>query len=196
MAWFPSNNHPQDKATYDFRHRADGQDRAGQRRARVLRPTTRTARRTWQWHMGYPMETATDHGDVGDFDLHRAPLGRRRGAAALQRGIDSSYPTQKTANTNGDRPAGRRSSATSSGHLRARTRSTPVGAVVDNTAARASATCSRSRRRSTSPARRNGVSLGTLVARDRAPVVRRHGLAGRVERHLAQRGLGDLVQWD
>ena len=65
-----------------------------------------------------------------------------------------------------------------------------IGAVADR-CRRGSATCSRSRRRSTS--RRATAQPQHARARDRAPVVRQQRLAEAVERHLAQRGLGDLV---
>src|SRR5690349_18296509 len=68
MGWFPNNNRPSDKATYDIH---------------ITAPTTHTAlgngeltskvnngdgTSTWNWHMGYPMASYLASATIGPFD--------------------------------------------------------------------------------------------------------------------------------
>lgn len=68
MGWFPNNNMPSDKATYDFHitvtntHTALGN---GELRSKVDNGDGTT---TWNWHMGYPMSSYLSTATVGRFD--------------------------------------------------------------------------------------------------------------------------------
>jgi aminopeptidase N len=68
MGWFPSNNHPTDKATYDFHltvpdaHTALGN---GELVSKVDNPDPTS---TWNWHMGVPMASYLSTSTVGLFD--------------------------------------------------------------------------------------------------------------------------------
>ena len=65
MGWFPSNNHPADKATYDFHitvtntHTALGN---GELASKVDNGDGTT---TWNWHMGLPMSTYLSTSTIG-----------------------------------------------------------------------------------------------------------------------------------
>ena len=105
MAWFPNNNHPTDKATYDFTITVPTGKTALGNGELVSKTDNADGTTTWKWHMGYPMATYLSTATVGDFDL--APgtgataLGASGAALQLYNAIDSSYPAAtKTANTN------------------------------------------------------------------------------------------------
>ncbi len=74
MGWFPNNNHPTDKATYDFHitvpatHTAlgNGELVGG---VPVVNPDTT---RTWNWHMGFPMASYLSTSTVGVFAYTKA----------------------------------------------------------------------------------------------------------------------------
>ena len=90
MSWFPNNNHPLDKALYDFHitvpttHVALGN---GELASKVDNPNGTT---TWNWHHAYPMATYLTTATVGLFDYVKTfgatALGAgRQPARALQR---------------------------------------------------------------------------------------------------------------
>ena len=104
MSWFPNNDHPLDKATFDFH---------------ITVPSTHTAlgngelvgpfppvpngdgTTTWNWHDGYPTATYLTTATIGVFDLTRATSATATGAsgAALQlyNAWDSAFsPDEKT----------------------------------------------------------------------------------------------------
>src|SRR4051812_14207070 len=72
MSWFPDNNHPLDKATYDFHitvpstHTALGN---GELASKVVNGNGTT---TWNWHDGFPTATYLTTATVGVFDLSEA----------------------------------------------------------------------------------------------------------------------------
>ena len=159
------------------------------------RPTTRTARRRGTGTMDFPMATYLSTATVGDFDLTR---GRRRdrarrlrlAAQALQRDRQLLHQTTK----NGQHATFAREDAIVkyfSGHLRAvpvrlgrRGRRPGLGRRLRARGADEDPLPEQRRRRH---------QRQHALARDRAPVVRQQRLAEAVERHLAQRGLGDVV---
>ena len=57
MAWFPNNNHPADKATYDFTITVPTGKTALGNGELVSKTDNADATTTWKWHMGYPMAT-------------------------------------------------------------------------------------------------------------------------------------------
>lgn len=93
MGWFPNNNLPSDKATYDFHitvtntHTALGN---GELESRVDHGDGTT---TWNWHMGYPMSSYLSTATVGRFDYTKttsaAGLGPRRDPIEFHDAIES-----------------------------------------------------------------------------------------------------------
>jgi len=79
MGWFPNNNTPSDKATYDFHitvpntHTALGN---GELASRVDNGDGTT---TWNWHIGFPMATYLSTSTVGLFDYARSESATARG---------------------------------------------------------------------------------------------------------------------
>ena len=105
MAWFPNNNHPTDKATYDFTITVPTGKTALGNGELVSQTDNPNGTTTWKWHMGYPMATYLSTATVGDFDLTRGTgataLGAGGAALELYNAIDSTYPeATKTANAN------------------------------------------------------------------------------------------------
>ena len=137
------------------------------------------------------MSTLPDDSDRGDFNFTEARSrddptpddprlqGDRRRTARLRR--------PHTPSSTGDEDD-RTSSATST----ARTRSTRP---VPWSTRPASATRSRCRRSRTIALPARPRSTEHPAPRDRAPVVRRRGLARDLDRHLVQRGLGGWSEW-
>jgi aminopeptidase N len=104
MAWFPNNNHPTDKATYDFTITVPTGKTALGNGELVSKTDNGDGTTTWKWHMGYPMATYLSTSTVGDFDLAQGTgataLKASGGALELYNAIDSTYPdATKAANT-------------------------------------------------------------------------------------------------
>ncbi len=70
MGWFPNNNHPSDKATYDFHITVpDAHTALGNGELVGGVPVTNAdGTRTWNWHMGFPMASYLSTSTVGLFD--------------------------------------------------------------------------------------------------------------------------------
>ena len=120
--WFPVNDNPRDKATYDVRgHRPGGPDGDGQRRARLL--GTANGKTTWVWREDEPMATYLATSTLGRFDLThpaRSPTASRPTSPSIR-----SWPRARCC------PSCPRSSTTTA-RSSAPTRSTSVGAIVDD----------------------------------------------------------------
>ena len=83
MAWFPNNNHPRDKATYDWHLTVPAAySTAGNGELVDARSTTATARRPGTGTSTYPMASYLSTSSIGLFDYSRtsAPRPRRRAA--------------------------------------------------------------------------------------------------------------------
>jgi len=68
MGWFPNNNHPRDKATFDFHLTApDAYDAIGNGElfAKIENDDDTT---TWHWKLGYPMASYLSTSTIGLFD--------------------------------------------------------------------------------------------------------------------------------
>jgi hypothetical protein len=105
MSWFPNNNHPTDKATYDFTTTVPTGKTALGNGELVSKVDNGDGTTTWKWHMGYPMATYLSTTTIGDFDLAQGTgataLGAGGAAVELYNAIDSSYTAaQKTTVTN------------------------------------------------------------------------------------------------
>jgi aminopeptidase N len=104
MSSFPNNNHPTDKATYDFAITVPTGKTALGNGELVSKTDNPDGTTTWKWHMGYPMATYLSTATVGDFDLTQGAgatvLGASGAALELYNAIDSSYlPSTKAVNT-------------------------------------------------------------------------------------------------
>ncbi len=102
MGWFPNNNIPSDKATYDFHitvpttHTALGN---GELVSRIANPDGTT---TWNWHMGFPMSPHLSTATVGLFDYTNTTsatvLGAGGNSLEIYNAFESSLSaSQKTA---------------------------------------------------------------------------------------------------
>jgi hypothetical protein len=68
MGWFPSNNHPRDKATFDFHITVPTTHSAFGNGELVSKIDNGNNTATWNWRMGYPMATYLSTSTVGVFD--------------------------------------------------------------------------------------------------------------------------------
>jgi hypothetical protein len=67
MGWFPNNNHPRDKATFDFHLTApSAYDAIGN--GELASKVVNGDKTTWNWHMGYPMASYLSTSTFGLFD--------------------------------------------------------------------------------------------------------------------------------
>ena len=165
MTWFPNNNHPADKATYDFHitvpartPRSATASSSSKARQRRRHDDVELARRLPDGHL-------PDDGHGRRLRLHDRTSARpRKGASGNALGLYNAWEStftaaQKTSAERRRRPRGPDHQVPS----RLQRRAYPfdsIGAVADRCRPR-SATCSRSRRRSTS--RRAAISVNTLA---------------------------------
>src|SRR3954463_10897617 len=103
MTWFPNNNHPLDKATYDFHITVPGTHTAlGNGELVGDAPVTNTdGTVTWNWHDGYPTATYLTTATVGVFDftpgVGATATGGNGNALGLYNAWESTFtPAQKT----------------------------------------------------------------------------------------------------
>ena len=105
MSWFPSNNHPRDKATYDFHLTVPAgfiPIGNGELASKVDLPSGGS---TWNWHMGHPMASYLSTSAAGRFDYTAysgaTATGRSGQALLLYDFIESALPAgTKTTNDN------------------------------------------------------------------------------------------------
>ncbi|MCL6300959.1 M1 family metallopeptidase [Streptomyces kronopolitis] len=76
MTWFPGNNHPEDKATYDFRITVP-QGYTAVANGELRSQKTSGGRTTFRWHSGQPMASYLATATIGKFDVRtsRTPQG-------------------------------------------------------------------------------------------------------------------------
>lgn len=76
MTWFPGNNHPEDKATYDFRITVP-KGYTAVANGELRSQKTAGGRTTFQWHSGRPMASYLATATIGRFDVRtsRTPQG-------------------------------------------------------------------------------------------------------------------------
>jgi aminopeptidase N len=105
MTWFPNNNHPADKALYDFHitvpstHTALGNGELVGPNPPALNADGTT--RTWNWHDGYPTATYLTTATVGVFDFTIGTGATAKGASGNALGLYNAWEstfsaTQKT----------------------------------------------------------------------------------------------------
>ena len=104
MTWFPNNNHPIDKATYDFHITVPGTHTAlGNGELVGGAPVDNgDTTKTWNWHDGYPTATYLTTATVGVFDFTigsgATALGAGGNALGLYNAWESTFTAaQKTA---------------------------------------------------------------------------------------------------
>ncbi|MFI2642692.1 M1 family metallopeptidase [Streptomyces sp. NPDC018610] len=73
MAWFPGNDHPSDKATYDISVTVP-KELTAVSNGELRSTTTDGSRRTFRWHVGEPMATYVATVAIGDFEVRRSTL--------------------------------------------------------------------------------------------------------------------------
>ncbi|GHE00127.1 M1 family metallopeptidase [Streptomyces alanosinicus] len=71
MAWFPGNNHPSDKATYDLRVTVP-KGLAAVSNGELAGQTTKGGRTTFHWHTAEPMATYLATVAIGHYDIARS----------------------------------------------------------------------------------------------------------------------------
>jgi hypothetical protein len=95
MSWFPNNNHPLDKATYDISVTVPNDKVALGNGELVAKTDNGDGTTTWHWRESYPMATYLSTATVGNFDYTMTIGGTSFGFAGnpleLHNAIDSSY---------------------------------------------------------------------------------------------------------
>ena len=104
MGWFPNNNHPRDKALFDFHLTApSAYDAIGN--GELVSKVVNGDKTTWNWHMGYPMASYLSTSTFGLFDdspLRTGPTAVGRSGQPLQfyDFIESALPPTGTGTAN------------------------------------------------------------------------------------------------
>jgi aminopeptidase N len=101
MGWFPNNNTPSDKATFDFHITVPTTHTALGNGELVSRVDNGDGTTTWNWHMGFPMSTYLSTATVGLFDYTNTTSAATVGASGnpleIYNAVESALsPAQKT----------------------------------------------------------------------------------------------------
>jgi hypothetical protein len=95
MSWFPNNNHPLDKATYDISVTVPNDKVALGNGELVAKTDNGDGTTTWHWRESYPMATYLSTATVGNFDyamtIGATAFGFAGNPLELHNAIDSSY---------------------------------------------------------------------------------------------------------
>ncbi|MEV0591654.1 M1 family metallopeptidase [Nonomuraea cavernae] len=86
--WFPANDHPADKATFDFQITVPKGLTALANGELTGKPTTSDGRTTFRWREGHPMTTYLATATLGDFELRQ---GRTPGGIPNVTAVDPAY---------------------------------------------------------------------------------------------------------
>ncbi|MCI3272174.1 M1 family metallopeptidase [Streptomyces cylindrosporus] len=78
MTWFPSDNHPSDKATYDIEVTVPKGLQAVSNGELTSETATTGGRTTYSWHTAEPMATYLATIAVGHYDITRSTIGKNR----------------------------------------------------------------------------------------------------------------------
>ena len=102
MGWFPNNNHPSDKATFDFHITVPSTHAAFGNGELASKVDHEDGTATWNWHMGWPMATYLSTSTVGRFDYVTSISTNAMGASGnpleIHNAFESALPAaEKTA---------------------------------------------------------------------------------------------------
>ena len=109
MSWFPNNNHPRDKATYDFHLTAPAAYSTAGNGELASKVDHANGTSTWNWHLGYPMASYLSTSSIGLYDYSRVAGATATGKSGqpldIYNYIESALPanTKATNNTNAAR---------------------------------------------------------------------------------------------
>jgi aminopeptidase N len=91
MGWFPNNNHPSDKATFDFHITVPSTHVALGNGELVSKVDHDDGTTTWNWHMGWPMATYLSTSTVGRFDYSKSISTNALGASGSPLEIHNAF---------------------------------------------------------------------------------------------------------
>jgi hypothetical protein len=104
MSYFPNNNHPIDKATYDMSITVPSTHTALGNGELAGKTDNGNGTTTWRWHMGYPMASYLSTTTVGVFDytlaLGATALGFSGNPLELHNALESTFTTTQKASAN------------------------------------------------------------------------------------------------
>jgi aminopeptidase N len=104
MSWFPNNNHPRDKATYDFHLTAPTAFSTAGNGELASKVDHANGTSTWNWHLGYPMASYLSTSSIGLYDYSRAAGATATGKSGqpldIYRYIESALDADVKANNN------------------------------------------------------------------------------------------------
>jgi hypothetical protein len=109
MSFYPNNNHPRDKATYDFHLTVPAAYSTAGNGELASKVDHANGTSTWNWHMGHPMASYLSTSSVGLFDYTRSSgataTGKSGAPLDLYSFIETALPanTKNTNNTNAAR---------------------------------------------------------------------------------------------
>ena len=109
MGWFPNNNHPRDKATYDFRLTAPTNYSTAGNGELASKVDNADGTSSWHWNLDYPMASYLSTSTIGVYDYRReaspVAVGKNGQPLDLYRFIETALPvnTKNTNNANADR---------------------------------------------------------------------------------------------
>jgi hypothetical protein len=169
MGWFPNNNHPRDKATYDFHLTTRSDYDAIGNGELMSKVVNADGTSTWNWRLAYPMASYLSTSTFGLFDdtFYTGATAKNPTGQPLQfyDFIETALPANTKTNNNNNRVR----------------QDAIVKFMADSIGA-------------PYPYDSHGVVAGRAPGGGNyPPVVRRQRRPGHVARDLVQRGLGDLV---
>ena len=109
MSFYPNNNTPGDKATYDFHLTVPNDFSTAGNGELASKVDLGNGRSTWNWHMGYPMASYLSTSSIGRYDYTRTTgatsTGKSGAPLDIYSFIESALPTntKNTDNTNAAR---------------------------------------------------------------------------------------------
>jgi len=99
MSFYPNNNHPRDKATYDFHLTAPNAFSTAGNGELSSKVDNGDGTSTWNWHMGYPMASYLSTSSIGLYDYTRWAGTLSTGKSGLPLDIYSYIETALPVNT-------------------------------------------------------------------------------------------------
>jgi aminopeptidase N len=104
MSFYPNNNTPADKATYDFHLTAPNDFSTAGNGELASKVDNGDGTSTWNWHMGYPMASYLSTSSIGRYDYTRGPgataTGKSGAPLDIYSFIESALPASTKASNN------------------------------------------------------------------------------------------------